>query len=158
MNNLKGYHLFLDDVRQPIDCITYKRDKRYTELNWVIVRSYPEFGRELLNRFIEGEFPETVSFDHDLSDEHYDLTMYQGVDQYNDVSKGFKEKTGKEAAEFLINFCIDHNLPLPKIMIHTQNPVGYQRIEQVIEDFYRFKRMIANEQSKRFRSSDNQIG
>jgi hypothetical protein len=84
--------------------------------------------------------------------------MYQGVDQYNDVSKGFKEKTGKEAAEFLINFCIDHNLPLPKIMIHTQNPVGYQRIEQVIEDFYRFKRMIANEQSKRFRSSDNQIG
>ena len=59
----KYYHLFLDDNRHP-------KDVTWIELplvEWTVVRSYKEFVKTVE----EFGIPATVSFDHDLGDEHY---------------------------------------------------------------------------------------
>jgi hypothetical protein len=152
---MKKYNLFLDDIRNPSDCLGYTRDHRYTQLKWVVVRNYNDFNKEILRRFIEGEIPEVVSFDHDLCDAHYDPSMYVSKEAYEEVSADFKEMTGKEAAMSLVNFCLNFDIPLPEIMIHTQNPIGYTRIKETIEDYRRFKKMVADEQSSKFGVDSN---
>jgi hypothetical protein len=123
------YNLFLDDFRSPMDAFKYTHNTLYNNLRWVVVRSYDEFIQEITNKFDEdGAFPELISFDHDLADEHYAPTMYEGPDAYNRNYSRFKEKTGYECAKWLVDFCIDHKLKLPDYLVHSMNPVGKQNI------------------------------
>jgi hypothetical protein len=139
---MKTYSLFLDDVRMPIDCVLYMRNQIYTNLEWVIVRSYTEFVNCIEERYKKGEFPNLVSFDHDLADEHYDPKMYHGVDSYNDASTKFIEPTGKECADWLVQFCIDNDINMPASIVHSMNPAGVERIKQSIADYNRYMSRI----------------
>ena len=124
-----SYHLFLDDSRQP-------KDVKWIDLppyNWVVVKSYDEFVKTIRKRGI----PETVTYDHDLADEHYkeysvahdEKTPNYGVIRYN----VFKEKTGYDCAKFLAELCIETKSPIPPYYIHTLNPIGRQNIFSVLE-------------------------
>jgi hypothetical protein len=139
---MKTYSLFLDDVRMPIDCVLYMRNQIYTNLEWVIVRSYTEFVNCIEERYKNGEFPNLVSFDHDLADEHYDPKMYHGVDSYNAASTKFTEPTGKECADWLVQFCIDNDINMPASIVHSMNPAGVERIKQSIADYNRYMSRI----------------
>ena len=61
------YHLFLDDMRQPIHTWHYTEDYIYINLKWKVVTDYDEFVKAITDQGI----PEIISFDHDLSDVHY---------------------------------------------------------------------------------------
>jgi hypothetical protein len=135
---MKKYYLFLDDVRMPADCIHYMRNTDYTNLSWTIVRSHDEFVKCVEDRYANEEFPQIVSFDHDLADEHYDPKMYHGVDSYNEASTQFKEATGKHCADWLVQFCIDNEIDMPICLIHSMNPAGVERIKKSIEDYERY--------------------
>ena len=74
---LKYYNLFLDDIRQPSDCLKYLTDERYSTEEWIIVRSHEEFVQLIQRKWTEREFVRLVSFDHDLNDEHYDPSMFK---------------------------------------------------------------------------------
>ena len=134
------YHLFLDDIRHPYDCLRYTtkfmpQDKSsYAKLSWVIARSGDEFANIITERFSKGEFPSLISFDHDLADDHYDQKMYNGA-----YPEKFAEQTGNECAKFLVEFCIEHDLEMPICWVHSMNPIGAQRIQNTLEDFKRFK-------------------
>jgi hypothetical protein len=141
---MKTYNLFLDDVRVPTDCVNYMRNADYTNLDWVIVRSHEEFVNEVEDRFRKGEFPNIVSFDHDLADEHYDPKMYHGDEAYNEASVNFREKTGLDSAKWFVQFCIDFDLQLPPCLVHSMNPVGANRIKQTLLDYERFKAKFQN--------------
>lgn len=125
----KKYNLFLDDERVPFsdsgkqNAYSYMKNEAYVELEWVIVKSYDEFVKQIETNGL----PEVVSFDHDLADEHY--LQYQkhrgkGFD-YDEV----KEKTGYHCAKWMTQYCVDNKKKFPKWFIHTMNPNGWENIK-----------------------------
>lgn len=55
------YSLFLDDIRILCDAFNYTKNTRYLKLEWIVVRSYDE----LVKYVIENSVSNVVSFDHD---------------------------------------------------------------------------------------------
>ena len=104
--------LFLDDIRTPAMAHNASKglglDYSPTE-KWIIARDYFEFVKIVSANFYEIEL---VSFDHDLAC----------------VDSDGKEWTGKDAADYLINFCLDHNTHFPDWYAHTDNTAGRQNI------------------------------
>jgi hypothetical protein len=125
--------LFLDDVRNPEDCFGYVkaygiRPDVYAG-HWVVVRSYDQFVK-----CIEyGGLPDIVSFDHDLADEHYNDAMYDGDDTYKKLYETFKEKTGYDAAKWLIEYCETKGLKVPQCVCHSMNPAGRNNINSLFK-------------------------
>jgi hypothetical protein len=119
--------LFLDDFREPIDVLTYtslSEAERYIVADWDIVRCYDEFVRYIKKNGI----PDVISFDHDLSEEHYSPLMYSTPKEYNALYKTFKDKTGFDAAKWLKRYIKRNNLPMPMVYCHSRNPIGKQNI------------------------------
>jgi len=57
--------------------------------------------------------PDFISFDHDLGE----------------------DESGYDCAKYLVEYCIEHNLQLPKFSVHSQNPVGKENIERLLNNF-----------------------
>lgn len=76
--------------------------------NWVIVRDYFEFKHVVDNHFDQIKL---VSFDHDLA------CQENGI-----------EYTGKTAADYLINYCLDHDKRFPNWYVHSDNTSGKANI------------------------------
>jgi hypothetical protein len=130
------YNLFLDDFRHPYDCVAYMRDPmKYAKWNWVVVKNHEEF----VKKIEEEGLPEFISFDHDLADEHYDNTMYQGVEEYSKKYEHFKEKTGLDCAKWLTEHCMDTKQKLPDFEIHSMNPAGGENIRSLLLSFKKFQ-------------------
>ena len=54
-----------------------------------------------------------ISFDHDLGEEF----------------------SGYDCAKYLVDYCLDRQLPLPDFAVHSQNPVGKENIERLLNNF-----------------------
>lgn len=131
-------YLFLDDFRNPIDCVNYMRlrvedSAMYSREKWIVVRDYKEF----VNYITENGLPDFISFDHDLAEEHYDPSMY--LTNYNDIAKSFKEKTGMDCAKWLVDYCLDNEKKLPNFVVHSMNPAGTKNINSLLNDFKKFQ-------------------
>ena len=114
------YNIFLDDCRSS----SYLKDVR----SWEVVRNY----REFIKLITEKGIPEFISFDHDLSLEHYSVSENENRElPYGD----YKEKTGYHCSQWLIDYCLEHNIPLPNYQVHSMNPVGRDNIIQLLERF-----------------------
>lgn len=130
-----SYKLFLDDVRNVLDCVHYMHKRIgplnpiYLEEDWVVVRNYNEFVKTIEEKGV----PELISFDHDLAHEHY--APEEHWDNYDTwvVAQNFREKTGHDAAKWLVDYCKQFNVPLPKCVIHSMNPVGCENIKRVLD-------------------------
>lgn len=125
--------IFLDDVRSPRDCTAYMykrigdRDSIYLG-DWMVVRNYDEFVDAVKDNI---DTITHVSFDHDLSTDHYDPSMYDDDGSYNDLYTTFKEKTGYECAKWMKDFYSEKAMDLPTILVHSMNPVGVKNINGV---------------------------
>lgn len=112
--------LYLDDIRTPVD------------EDWVVVRNYQQFVDYIQTNGI----PDLITFDHDLAEEHmkdYFLNQYNGVEVINYDS--FEEKTGMDAAKWLIDYCLDNNKELNMVTVHSANPCGSENILGIINNF-----------------------
>ena len=108
--------LFLDDIRTPYDVFQYTVDfDYYQESEWVIVKTYEDF----IHHIITEGIPELISFDHDLSAEHY-LPENQENIPYDNM----EVKTGYHALKWFIKYCNENDLELPKLKFHTMNLSG----------------------------------
>lgn len=127
-------NLFLDDIREPIQAFSYTNNRVYYALDWDVVKNYDEFVDYIQTKGL----PEIVSFDHDISEEHYTPYRfwhdYEASKEWQD-SQNYKEKTGLDCAKFLTNFCLENNLELPLFYCHSQNPVGKDRILNLLNNF-----------------------
>jgi hypothetical protein len=136
------YNLFLDDNRQPN---AFLKDIR----TWVIVRNYNEFVKTIKERGL----PDFISYDHDLSWEHYPLSeLKEDLKRYGTFSPAreipyntFKEKTGYDAAKWLIEYCQEKELQLPEFQVHSMNPVGAENIRKLLEGFKNHQKKNENE-------------
>ena len=97
-----------------------------TEVIWV--KSYNEFCEYLE----EWGIPDACCFDHDLS-------LVQ-------VEKGIvkevlpeEEKTGKDCADFLVNYCMSNGTPLPIWNCQSANIVGKENINSLLNNFKKFQ-------------------
>jgi hypothetical protein len=112
--------LYLDDKRK--DPTVSHNDERGLGLpigksrEWIIARNYQEFVDLLTANF---EIIEFISFDHDISS--YDIDE--------------NELTGKDAADFLINMCLDNNRTLPDWFVHSDNTGGNKNIRQLLANY-----------------------
>jgi hypothetical protein len=118
--NMAKKLLFLDDIRYPIEAYHYTKQNIFLRNDWHIVRNYKQF----VNRILEKGLPEMISFDHDLADEDY----------LKKDSLELTEKTGYDCAKWLIEYCMDNELDLPKFYSHSMNPVGKMNILNLLEN------------------------
>jgi hypothetical protein len=124
------YNLFLDDIREPYDAFLYTKDTDFSKLKWTVVRNYEEFVEVISSNYKKYDsFPNLIAFDHDLADEHYEHSS--GAVAYSDM----EEKTGMHCAKWLIDFCLDFDLPLPNYKVHSMNPAGKQNILGLLNNF-----------------------
>jgi hypothetical protein len=112
--------LFLDDIRYPIEAYHYTKQDIFLRNDWHIVRNFEQF----VNRILKKGLPEMISFDHDLADEHYVKAANESV-----------EKTGYDCAKWLVEYCMENYLELPKFYCHSMNPVGKKNIESLLTNF-----------------------
>lgn len=122
------YNLFLDDVRDPKNVTWVK----LPECSWVVVKNYKSFRETIWNMGI----PKFISYDHDLSYEHYD--KYHNVDEQGQLEidyKKFEEKTGYDCCKFLVNECTKLGVKHPPYLVHSMNSVGKQNIINYVETF-----------------------
>lgn len=113
---LTSYKLFLDDIREPYDAYEDTKNLGYIAVKWVVVRSYDEFVAYIQ----ENGRPSYVSFDHDLAPSHYT------------EARTHSAKTGYDCALWLIEYCKMHKRSLPVYSCHSQNPVGKDKILELL--------------------------
>ena len=102
----------MDDIRIP-----------KTE-GWDIVRNYDEFVAWIRLNGI----PDEVSFDHDLAEIYYNSST--GAQSFK-----YYEKTGYDAAKFLVAESMNTKIPLPQIYIHSANPIGSSNMMGYINNY-----------------------
>ncbi len=122
--------IFLDDIRNPKDCYEYMKIRIgsnsdiYKDENWIICRNYQEFVDAIDDNY---PYIYTISFDHDLADEHYSDLMFKNPNEYNKLQ--FKEKTGYDCAKYFKDYYENEKeQDYPEIYVHSMNPVGTQNI------------------------------
>src|SRR5690606_35023709 len=119
-------------IRDPYINVEGKVPIGYSAVAWV--KDYKEFTGWIFSNGL----PEAISFDHDLSYEHYTpeefCHPYELSKQYQE-SQNYKEKTGKDCANFLVNYCMDNSLKLPACFVHSANPVGADNIKRLLDNF-----------------------
>ena len=124
--------LWLDDmeIRNPNKPEWLRLSPIGTNVDVYWVKSYNEFVDWI---YING-LPDGISFDHDLADEHYFYSIGMDI-----TYSKFKEKTGYDAAKWLVNYCIDNNAELPICGVHSFNNVGAENIKMLLKNFNKFK-------------------
>ena len=110
-----GYRsvLYLDDVRVPLI--------RGIDL----VRSYDEFVAYLQTH----EMPEVISWDHDISEEHYPTASEGDRDEI--PYETYRDKTGFHCALYVV----ENKLPLKLWTVHSLNPVGGDNIRRLLRAY-----------------------
>jgi hypothetical protein len=126
-----SYNLFLDDYRQPIDCLEYMHPRMgndvsiYETKEWTVCPDYNSFTETIINKGL----PDLISFDHDLAPEHYTAFIKE---------ENYREKTGMDCAKWLSEYCINNALPLPNYYVHSMNPVGTKNIDNFLKNHLRY--------------------
>ena len=87
----------------------YLDDLRVTTEGFDRVYNYADF----VEYITQNGLPDFISFDHDLGE----------------------DESGYDCAKYLVEYCIEHNLSLPKFSVHSQNPVGKENIERLLNNF-----------------------
>jgi hypothetical protein len=133
---MSKFRIYLDDIRTPID------------KDWIVVRNYEEFVSKVNEIGLSNI--ETISLDHDLGDtamkEYFDNVSPNYTLDYNNI----KEKTGYDAAKFLVSLFHNTNeerfnmtrnekkqnpFIFPKVYVHSHNPIGAHNICGWINNF-----------------------
>lgn len=91
----------------------YLDDLRLTPADFQRVYDYNEF----CNFIVKNGVPDLISFDHDLGE----------------------GKTGYDCAKFLVEYCLDHRIEKINFRVHSQNPVGKENIEHLLNNYNRSK-------------------
>jgi len=104
--------LWLDDIRNPKIgdwLLIYAPDFYYDNGEVIWVKNYNEF-----TTWIETNgLPNMICFDHDLAE----------------------EKTGYDCTKWLVDYCIDNNLPIPDFNIQSANPTGSDNIRFLLNNY-----------------------
>jgi len=133
-----SYFLFLDDERDPYNMPGETEKKNYPAyVNKLLMQDLDFFHAKNFQQFkdiiTEHGLPEFISFDHDLGDLDKTETQFTYMDEVK------RENTGVTCAAWLIDYCMDNHIWLPKFAVHSANPSGGQNITQDLNRFARYQ-------------------
>ena len=114
------HRIYLDDVRTPID------------KDWIVVRNYEEFTQKVTTIGLENI--ELISLDHDLGDSAMKEWHYGVVKNYSINYDNITEKTGYDAAKWLVNRWIEGQT-VCLVYTHSANAVGSANIMGYINNY-----------------------
>lgn len=118
-------NIFLDDYRDP----EYFRSIPFYKREWTVVRNYDEFVK-LVEQNVNNIG--AISFDHDLSEEHYQQ-FSEGVRPENVTGA----KTGYDCVRWIEEKIVKGEMEPPhEMVVHSMNPSGAQRIQLAIRAIY----------------------
>ena len=106
--------IWLDDMRNPNDpqwdsWLDIRSPIGRIGVDIIWVKSFKEFKLYLLNN----PWPDAICFDHDLGE----------------------GPSGYDSAKYIIDRCIEENLPLPLFCSQSSNPVGKENIIKLLTNF-----------------------
>ena len=108
--------LWLDDARNPFkDNWISNYAIRYENENIVWVKNYNEY----VDYITTNNMPDMIAFDHDLG---------EAVD-----------KNGFDCAKWLVEYCMDNNIKLPRWTIQSANPVGKENINKLLINYKKYE-------------------
>ena len=123
--------LYLDDVRTPKD-----PNNEWVDgiPQWQVVRSYDEFVAHIRLNGLENY--EVISLDHDLGkqamEEYYNNVHPNYSLNYDNI---VNEKTGYDAAKWLVAESMKTGIPLPAVYVHSANPIGSANIMGYVNNY-----------------------
>ena len=123
--------LYLDDVRTPKD-----PNNEWVQgiPQWQVVRTYDEFVSHIRLNGLENY--EVISLDHDLGrqamDEYYNNVHPNYTLNYDNI---VNEKTGYDAAKWLVAESMRTGIPLPAVYVHSANPIGSANIMGYVNNY-----------------------
>jgi hypothetical protein len=120
------HRIYLDDVRTPID------------KDWIVVRNYEEFIQKVTTIGLENI--ELISLDHDLGDSAMKEWHYGVVKNYSINYDNITEKTGYDAAKWLVNRWIEGQT-VCLVYTHSANAVGSANIMGYINNYKHINRL-----------------
>lgn len=107
--------LWLDDLRDPsqgqFKIWLNLAFGEHLDVTWV--KDYDEF----VTYLTENSMPDGISWDHDLG---------TGL-------------TGLDCAKWLIEYCMNNAVRLPKYFVHSHNPVGRDNIQGYLDNYLKFQ-------------------
>lgn len=131
MERKEKMRLYLDDVRTPLS-----PNNELVEgiPEWIVVRSYDEFVTHIRLNGLENY--EVISLDHDLGrqamHEYYNNVHPNYTLNYDNI---VNEKTGYDAAKWLVAQSMTTGVPLPAVYVHSANPIGSANIMGYINNY-----------------------
>ena len=127
--------LWLDDIRDPNDNIWWnwiaKEGVNLTHFNLVWVKSYDEFTKWI--KF--NGLPEVICFDHDLGEDVAQDRVSRGMSKRGARKLKRETLSGFDCTKWLVEYCLDKQMPFPEYRIQSANPVGAENIRGLIENF-----------------------
>ena len=125
--------LWLDDVRDPLESDWLKLSPIEKPFEAVWVKSYEEFIRWITANGL----PDGICFDYNLGKKKEVELRAKGVSKK--VARRIKaqEKTGMDCAKWLIKYCTDNKLCLPKYSIQGSSDYGRENINILLKNFDR---------------------
>jgi hypothetical protein len=125
--------LWLDDIRNPyIDnwLRDYAPQFAYGEGDVVWVKNFDEFVNHIK---FEG-IPDMISFDHDLGEDVAKERVLGGMSKRQARIKKRETKSGYDCAKWLVDYCLDNEIPIPHFVVHSANPVGAENIRGLLNN------------------------
>lgn len=105
-----------------------------------LVRNYQEF----VDCISAAGIPEYMSLDHDLAQEHTQDLLSDANFMLSDFENitlnydSYQEKTGYDCVQWLVNYCVENNLKLNQVVVHSLNGPGADNMVACINNYKRF--------------------
>ena len=123
--------LWLDDYRNPLknDWLVFSPIQHPFETIWV--KSYSEFVEWITTNGL----PDGICFDHDLGMDVALKARAKGMSKRKSRQLKKLERTGHDCAKWLVEYCLDNDLKLPKWNVQSANSVGRDNINGLLLSF-----------------------
>jgi len=130
--------LWLDDIRNPLEGDWLKFSPIDPPYTTVWVKSYSEFVQQIKKNGL----PDAICFDHDLGMTAALEARAKGLSKRKSRELKKLEKTGYDCAKWLVEYCMDKNLPLPKYSSQSFNPIGRENILELLDNFLKYQKQL----------------
>lgn len=123
--------LWLDDVRDPYehDWLIFSPILPPFDVFWA--RSYEDFVKFITRNGL----PDAICFDHDLGGDVQREKVSKGMSKRQARLERQGTKTGMDCAKWLVEYCLDKKMPLPRYNIQSANPAGKANIDGLLQSF-----------------------
>lgn len=131
--------LWLDDTRKPFGFIDDDEEKGSWLTFSPIAQPFETIWAKNYDEFVSwiktNGLPDAICFDHDLGMDVALKARAKGMSKRKSRELKQHEKTGYDCAKWLVEYCLDNKLALPKWNIQSANPVGKANIEGLFGSF-----------------------